>query len=368
MGLYLSTKDLAALARATTVLLDPFAYDDETAWQRAACGAIQAFVQADAASTALPVAGKTVVGGDADTINSLQQILPPPEWVSDALLTQTNRRMNVADWSDVFDVEKVRRSAFYNDVVRPRRLLAPIHVMEDPVAGEIQGSITVYYEDDERALAFARERKAKLQLLVPAIRAGIRAYARFAHDRAAAGDLAESSQSSIVVCDQKGTILYSNQSFARLMAGEPERERLRREVVASAVNLAAFTSHRTSAAPSARRLSASVRTHVGHYKISAVFIADSWTRSGAATAVLIESVKQPDELSSEDLARRFRLTPREIQVGRLLCAGSATPHIASLLGMSVNTVRRHIERILEKLDVHSRAAAVVRLTSRTKAD
>jgi DNA-binding NarL/FixJ family response regulator len=361
MGLYLSNKDLVALRHASTVLLDPFAFDDATAWQRAVCEATQALLQADAASTALPAAGKTIIGGEPDVINALRDILPPPDWVSDGLLVQSDRQLNVADWSDVFDVEKVRRSSFYNDVVRPARLLAPIHVMEDARAGEVQGSVTVYYEDDDRALARVQERKAKLQLLVPAIQAGIRAYVRFAHERAAAGDIAERAQSGIVVCDENGAIVFANEFFSRLMAGEPERDRVRREVVATAANVVAFMMRKTSSSPSIRRFSSSLRTQLTQYSITAIFLADSWTRHGAATAVLIESTKLSGVRSDKELAARFRLTPREIQVARLLTRGTSTREIASVLGASVNTARRHIERILEKLDVHSRAAAVAKV-------
>jgi hypothetical protein len=120
----LSNKDLAALTRASTILVNPFSYEDEDAWQRAACSAVQALVDADASSSTVPLAGKPVLGGEPEIIRVLEVIFPPPEWVSDALIVQRNRQMNVADWSDVFDVHRVRRSAFYNDVVRPHRLLA----------------------------------------------------------------------------------------------------------------------------------------------------------------------------------------------------------------------------------------------------
>jgi DNA-binding CsgD family transcriptional regulator len=36
--------------------------------------------------------------------------------------------------------------------------------------------------------------------------------------------------------------------------------------------------------------------------------------------------------------------------------------MATILGISVNTVRRHVEQILLKLNVHTRTAAVARLT------
>ncbi len=55
---------------------------------------------------------------------------------------------------------------------------------------------------------------------------------------------------------------------------------------------------------------------------------------------------------------RFVLTPRESQVLNLLSEGRTTRDIATLMSISVPTVRNHIEHILHKLHVHSRLEAV----------
>ncbi len=52
------------------------------------------------------------------------------------------------------------------------------------------------------------------------------------------------------------------------------------------------------------------------------------------------------------------LTPRERQVLRLLSEGLTTGAVAERLGISVATVRSHVQRILGKLDVHSTMEAV----------
>ena len=52
------------------------------------------------------------------------------------------------------------------------------------------------------------------------------------------------------------------------------------------------------------------------------------------------------------------LTARETEVLRLIAAGRNTRDIALLLGISVSTVRNHVEHLLAKLEVHSRLAAV----------
>ena len=51
------------------------------------------------------------------------------------------------------------------------------------------------------------------------------------------------------------------------------------------------------------------------------------------------------------------LTPREVQVLRLVAAGKSNKEVAGALALSVKTVERHVGNILTKLDVRSRAAA-----------
>jgi PAS domain S-box-containing protein len=52
------------------------------------------------------------------------------------------------------------------------------------------------------------------------------------------------------------------------------------------------------------------------------------------------------------------LTPREKEVLSLLAEGHSTGEIAQILVISPNTVRNHVQHILQKLHVHSRAEAV----------
>lgn len=76
---------------------------------------------------------------------------------------------------------------------------------------------------------------------------------------------------------------------------------------------------------------------------------------------------------AEDLARRAgarvparptsrdhpsRLTPRELDVLALLAEGLTNPQVAQRLFLSPKTVGIHVSRVLEKLDVHTRGAAV----------
>jgi len=57
---------------------------------------------------------------------------------------------------------------------------------------------------------------------------------------------------------------------------------------------------------------------------------------------------------------KLPLTPREIDVLRLLARGCTYTQIAGRLGVSLHTVASHVKNLYRKLDVHSARAAVWR--------
>lgn len=61
--------------------------------------------------------------------------------------------------------------------------------------------------------------------------------------------------------------------------------------------------------------------------------------------------------------QRERLTPRQTEVLHWLCHGKTNDEIASILGISIFTVKNHVQRIFLKLDASNRAQAVSRADS-----
>lgn len=57
------------------------------------------------------------------------------------------------------------------------------------------------------------------------------------------------------------------------------------------------------------------------------------------------------------------LTPRELEVLGLLVQGLTNKELADALFISPNTVKRHLKAVYDKLDVHTRAAAVAKAVS-----
>jgi DNA-binding CsgD family transcriptional regulator len=69
------------------------------------------------------------------------------------------------------------------------------------------------------------------------------------------------------------------------------------------------------------------------------------------------AIPMPDSLVVDD--DPLALTPRQMEVLRLLADASTTEEIARLLGVSVETARNHIRALLRRLGAHTRLEAVI---------
>jgi len=78
-------------------------------------------------------------------------------------------------------------------------------------------------------------------------------------------------------------------------------------------------------------------------------------------ALVVLERTTPGPRSLEELGLRFGLTRRELAVARLLADGRSNGEVAGQLGLSIHTARRHVEHVLSKLGVHSRAAVGAKL-------
>ncbi len=83
----------------------------------------------------------------------------------------------------------------------------------------------------------------------------------------------------------------------------------------------------------------------------------SRTRDSQPSTPLQHSISGMFHAVYPDAAAVGALTPRELDVLRLVAQGLSNPDIAQRLVLSEYTVHRHLANILRKLDLSSRAAA-----------
>ena len=361
--MHLSAGDIAALTHANTVLLSPFAFDDAMAWRRASCKAVEACVGADGSSHVLPLASEPPIAATPDIERALAAIFPAPPWVVEALTVRRRAlSLTVADWEELFDISIVRGAPFYNDVVRPHRLMAPIVMMADIGPRVLPGAITVYFESEEGTRARVERRKQLMTLLYPAFRAGIDSFLGFRRSLESLTALTEDASIGVVTFTSGDQAGRENDHFRTLMSSEPERERVRLEVkrsVRAATNLGTLADRGSPP----RRAIAEVRTSACRYCITATLLSG---RSVQEPMVIVALVERRGErpLGARELSKQFSLTRREVETATLLRQGLPTREIAVELGISVNTARRHVDKILLKLDVSNRTAAAAKIFGR----
>jgi DNA-binding NarL/FixJ family response regulator len=95
---------------------------------------------------------------------------------------------------------------------------------------------------------------------------------------------------------------------------------------------------------------------------SALSAEDALAEARSMAAALLTSENQPSS-ASPHRALAYGLTSREREVLRLLVAGRSDREIATTLFISRKTASNHVSRILDKLAVENRAAAVAKAFS-----
>jgi DNA-binding NarL/FixJ family response regulator len=86
--------------------------------------------------------------------------------------------------------------------------------------------------------------------------------------------------------------------------------------------------------------------------VKAVALGETWAPRRATARAL-------SGLAREQRGATVRLTPRESQLLSLLSGGYRNKELASLLGIKEQTVKMHLYRLFQKLQVKSRMAAVL---------
>ena len=84
--------------------------------------------------------------------------------------------------------------------------------------------------------------------------------------------------------------------------------------------------------------------------------------SGGRQVVLLE---ERAEWSAKPL-ERLGLTPRQAEVLLWVAQGKTNKEIGSILGISADTVHKHLEQVFAKLGVETRTAAALRATELLK--
>jgi len=146
-----------------------------------------------------------------------------------------------------------------------------------------------------------------------------------------------------LVLDRQGRLLIANAAAKALFNGPAIPER----IVSTAARVASTGDDmvKADAGDLALRL---VAADVGR---------ESNDGDSPAVVFLVPEAK-PVAIDSAALTRRFALTGAQMKVVERLCHGLTNREIANELGLSVETVRKHVATIFDKTGVNTRSAVV----------
>ena len=94
-------------------------------------------------------------------------------------------------------------------------------------------------------------------------------------------------------------------------------------------------------------------------EIYVLLLAIGFVALGVWTGVRLTPRARPSEFARNDAAvASLGLSPRECEILALLASGQSNKELARTLGISPNTVKTHVARVFEKLDVPNRVRAI----------
>ena len=361
MTLTLSSADLLQLDTTVRTLLAPLAYESVHGWRTEVSKCVRTLLQADKAGCFLAMEGEEYLVGEAIDAEGFQAYADY-YWKLDVGY-QVQRKtlgLEVISMSMVYDMAALPLTEVYNDFSRHYGFLDALTASTDLDPSCPPGAIVVYHDSESKA-SFGERGVMLMQLLLPALKAGITESVRFRQRRNGLTQFLDSLSDGCRVMDAAGSTVHQTRALDTLLLGDPERGRIQSEMHQLTATLLAMIARRER-----RRIETTgrggrrtVQTAHATYQIDGSFLGDP---SDPAVLVLL-SVRcvLPQPLSDADVSATFRLTPRELQVARLIEAGRSTIEIADELAVTRHTVLRHTEHILSKLGVHSRAALGARL-------
>ena len=248
----------------------------------------------------------------------------------------------------------------YSDVIKPAGLDYPVSMGTPVYQGEAVISMFGKQGDGvfkERALHFYSR-------LLPAFVSGIHGYLLQSAAQHAIFAVFDALNEAMLVYTRDGRFVYANPAWMRFEAEDAEKETLRDMVQRFSRSVRTQSRQLRFSDPLDPLIvpPSQIETEYAVYHIDHFVLPES-TLGGNYVAFRVD--RSISGLSPE-LVAHYRLSKRECEVALCIARGLSNKEIAANLFVSVHTIRRHVESILRKLKVSSRAAIFPLLSERIK--
>ena len=218
-----------------------------------------------------------------------------------------------------------------------------------------------FYWPKETPSACGERELVILRLLLPAFEAGLHLLQRCGREREQLAEALSGIGDGAVVINEAGRITYENAALSELLRQEADAPRIRAACSRLGRLLLAATQARKSRPEGlVQAVQDQLRTPTATYRLRGTLLSSGQFGPAPMALVAVAST-EPTAALVNHLKRHYHLTPRELNVAFSLAEGQSNAEVARRLGVSIHTVRRHVEHILMKLGVHSRAAVAAKL-------
>jgi DNA-binding CsgD family transcriptional regulator len=170
----------------------------------------------------------------------------------------------------------------------------------------------------------------------------------------------------LLLLDMEGNVSFSNSIARQFLQLEPTHKQILEKLRYELIKLAKTRCPGKDQSEEVEAVIESVvsaSTH--HWYALRAFTLNQGHQQSPLIAILVEKIdlKRSARLDLLKARQVFKLTPREIEVIEILHAGVTDKQIASVLGVSTQTVRGYMKIIRAKLGVSSRTAILYKLLS-----
>jgi DNA-binding CsgD family transcriptional regulator/PAS domain-containing protein len=354
-------RDIRALAEVSRTLLSPLDAPDLGAWCRDVDAKLARLLGADVMALEFP------------TSNGLQRHMTSGgprgafEGYVDDYLPSLERKWGIRRRLLELAVSSRRtlygknlptyyRTPTWHELIVPNRCFDTI-AMATSTGPDLQGPAAYAFliHQQRSGPKFGLKGLDALRSLFPSFRAAARIISNIEVLRHHEAALVDAIPSAVALANADGQIIHRNPALLALTLPDDGRVALEHAI---SVALKRTVAHKLTdvrgiglTEPAPPEI---VRVGAEQYRVTASLIAQTGT-AGEAHALAIVERFGPAPFPGESLVARG-LTVREVDVVRHVVRGETTESIASSLGISRHTARHHLESVMRKLRVHSRAA------------
>lgn len=365
----LTTAHLSQLESASRVLLNPLAAPDATAWLMEAGRLVRDTLGGERVVLMSPTAPGRYFSEDAPEVCQgvhayVEDVTAEGIMFSDPVVSAWNTLRQeagreVLSWDASRALvessgHRMMDSPIVSEVLQGQRFNDFAVLVRTTAVGD---AMVWVLHGQHGGFAFGEATPQVLGTLLPSFQAGLDALLRFRHHRHALDAVTD----AVVVFDADARVLHRNAALGRLLAGEPERDRLEVELRALAGRLRALGFPRRGDEAAAPDVQREVATRAARYTLRGMLLPPAGGGFGESFLVSVTRAGTPALPSADDVRARHGLTRREAEVALLLAAGLTNADLSDRLFISPHTVRRHVESVLSKLGLHSRAAVAMHL-------